>query len=264
MLAHVSALRMVRWVGPALLAAVAALILGSGFVLALTGRVGQRLGPPTAAVQPQLRRTGALRVVAVGDSITRGLGDPRAGGYVARIAEALRREGRQVAVTNLAEPGERTAGVLRLIESPEARAQLAAADLILVSAGGNDLTNALRGEGSDQAAPEEALVKTRETLRRIVTTLRTINAEAPIRILGLYNPFEVLAADEGSARAQLLAWNNAIEEATHAHRGVLAVPVADLFDGRVDRLAGDRFHPGPRGHALIAERVLSTLPGDDR
>ena len=41
---------------------------------------------------------------------------------------------------------------------------------------------------------------------------------------------------------------------------VLVVPIADLFAGRLDRLAGDRYHPGPRGHALIADRVLATLP----
>jgi hypothetical protein len=36
--------------------------------------------------------------------------------------------------------------------------------------------------------------------------------------------------------------------------------VADLFAGRPERLAGDRYHPGSKGHALIAERVLTSLP----
>ena len=77
--------------------------------------------------------------------------------------------------------------------------------------------------------------------------------------MGLYNPFEVLPAAEAEVRAQLLTWNSALERATVDYKDVLVVPVADLFADRPDRLAGDRFHPGPRGHELIAERLFDTL-----
>jgi lysophospholipase L1-like esterase len=254
----------------AVLAAVTALFLGAGFLLAVTGRVGEPIGLPEAKARPEPRRDGVYRVVALGDSITRGVGDRR-GGYVERAADALRRRGRQVVVTNLAASGDETGDLLRLLaDSAEARAALAAADLVVVSIGGNDFSHALRGgraERSERAGSpdddveiEAALVKARANLREILQRLRALAPAAAIRALGLYNPFEIAVEGRAAARAQLLAWNNVIEEATHPLEDALAVPLADLFERRPDRLAGDRFHPGGDGHALIAERLLTTLP----
>ena len=48
----------------------------------------------------------------------------------------------------------------------------------------------------------------------------------------------------------------------HAFPNVAAVPVFDLFQGRPDRLASDRFHPNRDGYRTIADRVIQTLPRD--
>lgn len=254
------------WTGPALLGAIAAGTLAYGFVLAMGGRYGERLGPPPAAAV-QRQRAGTFHVVALGDSITHGTGDAAdrgpAIGYVGRVVEALRRRGLTVTLTNLAVPGDETGDLLRRL-TPQALERVRDARLILVSAGGNDLSHTLRGAGDDaRDEPEAALAKAQERLREIVARLRGVNPTAPVRLVGLYNPFEVLAGHEAEARAQLLAWNHALEQATLPFQGVLVVPVADAFVDRPDRLAGDRFHPGPRGHEVIAQRVLSTLAESD-
>jgi lysophospholipase L1-like esterase len=118
--------------------------------------------------------------------------------------------------------------------------------------------------GRDPVDPDKAAARVRANLRTLLTQLRAANPAAPIRLLGLYNPFDVTPEEEPAARAELQAWNDLIEDATNGFRGVLAVPVADLFYERPDRLAADHYHPGARGHELIAERILETLPeGDD-
>ncbi len=38
--------------------------------------------------------------------------------------------------------------------------------------------------------------------------------------------------------------------------GAVVVPTADLFAERPDRLARDRFHPGPAGYDEIAARIV--------
>jgi lysophospholipase L1-like esterase len=38
------------------------------------------------------------------------------------------------------------------------------------------------------------------------------------------------------------------------------IPTFDLFQGRPDRLASDRFHPNREGYRAIADRVIQTLP----
>jgi lysophospholipase L1-like esterase len=53
-----------------------------------------------------------------------------------------------------------------------------------------------------------------------------------------------------------------ISETTLAFGNVAAVPLFDLFQGRSDRLASDRFHPNRDGYRAIADRVIQTLPRD--
>jgi lysophospholipase L1-like esterase len=258
--------RIASWTAPALASAASAGLLAVGLLLALSGRFGQRLGPaPAAAEEPTAARAashGELRIVALGDSITAGTGDARAGGYPARLAELLRARGRAAMVVNLAVPGAETADVLRRLESdPRAGAELARADLVLVSAGGNDLNHALRPPADRPVGDAEAaLVPAAANLAILAGRLRALAPAAPIRFIGLYNPYEVLPSEEADARATLAAWNDRIERATDTVRGALTVPIADLFYARRDRLAADRFHPGAAGHDLIAGRVLETLP----
>jgi lysophospholipase L1-like esterase len=273
MLAHMSPRRSLDWLLPAVLAGLCTMALGTGFALALTGRFGAALAPlppkPMAKVEG-----GAYRIVALGDSITEGTGDPVGGGYVTRLAEALRRRGLVVILTNLGTGGAETGDVLQAARSPEAQRQIVEADLLLVSAGGNDLSHSLRRVASaepgspasddSERGDEQALGDARRNLDQLVRNLRGQNRDAAIRLLGIYNPFEITTEDAPRARSQLAEWNAVIETATHAHAGVVAVPLADLFYARPDRLAGDRYHPGPRGHEVIAERLLATLVEGDR
>jgi lysophospholipase L1-like esterase len=256
--------RALLWKAPLTLALVVGAVLATGMVLALTRSFGERLTPATAPiVRPP--PTGNFRIVALGDSITYGSGDAGRG-YAARVSESLRRRGLPVTLRNVAVPGADSDDLLAQLKGA-LLAEIADAHLVLVSIGGNDLTHSLRRDvpepsTSASMAPElEAAVSTiRSNLSIILARLRSANPTAPIRVVGLYNPFEILPSAEAEARAQLQSWNAALETATHPHRDVLAVPIADLFDSRPDRLAPDHFHPGPKGHALIADRILSTLP----
>jgi lysophospholipase L1-like esterase len=263
MLAHVMMGRMVSWYLPAVGGAAGGVVLATGLVLALTGRFGERLGSsPSPEPAPRVAHDAGLRIVAIGDSVTAGTGDGRTGGYPARLAELLRQRGRAPTVVNLAVPGAETADVLRRIDSdPEVRAEIARADVIVVSAGGNDLTHALRPlPDRPIREPEAAAAAAASNLTALARRLRESNPAAPVRFIGLYNPFDVLPSEEADARATLQRWNDLIERATDGFHDVVVVPVADLFYDRPDRLAADRFHPGSTGHALVAARVLESLP----
>jgi lysophospholipase L1-like esterase len=262
MLAHVQMGRLLSWYVPAAGGAAGAVVLATGLVLALTGRFGQRLGPSAVSEPaPRVAHDVGLRIVAIGDSITAGTGDSQTGGYPARLAELLRQRGRSPTVVNLAVPGAETADVLRRIDAdPEGRAELARADVIVASAGGNDLTHSLRPPADRPVRePAEAAAEAAANLTAMARRLRALNSTEPIRFIGLYNPFDLPPAEQADARATLRRWNDLIERATDGFHDVIVVPVADLFYDRPDRLAADRFHPGAAGHALIAERVLQTL-----
>lgn len=253
--------RLFHWVLPAGLGLLAAGLLAAGFSAALSGKLGTPVGEaPTAVPTPRPASTSDLVVVALGDSLTRGAGDAGGGGYPGRVAAALRTAGRTVTVENMGVDGFESADLLRKLDGPEVKSRIAAARLVLVSIGGNDLTHAVPAGSITADSGAAALEKTRANLLEIVRRLRAANPTAPLRLLGLYNPFPTDASTVRVAREALLRWNVAIEEASFSETGVVVVPIADVFEERPDKLSPDRFHPGPQGYDEIAHRVLSSLP----
>lgn len=265
--------RLLLWFFPSALGILSAGVLATGAALGLSGRLGERVGEgpiglPTPAAAPAIPATGTFRIVALGDSLTRGAGDAAGGGgYPERVAAALRKTGLVVSVENLAIDGSETGDFLRKVDEPAVRARIAGASLILLSIGGNDLSHSIRGGAlpgaggetgaeSDPTAP--ALRTASLNLQRILSAVRGANGSSPIRILGLYDPFPE-GFDRRMARQTLLKWNVALEEASFGVENALVVPTADVFDGRPDRLSPDRFHPGVEGYSEIAARVFQTL-----
>jgi lysophospholipase L1-like esterase len=261
--------RLALWFLPAALGLATAGVFAAGFAAALQGRLGEPVDPsaapvPTPAV-PATTATGggAFRIVALGDSLTRGAGDAAAGGgYPERVAAALRKDGRAVVVENLGVDGIETRDLLRKVEEPDVQRRLAGAQLILLSISSNDLSHSIPaaiGPGETAADPTKAALDAASlNLLRILPLLRKLNPSAPVRLLGLYNPFPE-TFDRRLAKETLLKWNVALEEASYSVSATSVVPTADLFDERPDRLSADRFHPGPNGYGEIASRILSTL-----
>jgi lysophospholipase L1-like esterase len=267
------------WTAPLLVGGSAAIVFGVGFALALRGSLGEPLGePPPApreAIVPPAAGKGAVRILVLGDSLAKGTGDETGKGFAVRVLESFRSKG-PAELTNLAVNGMETPEVLAVAETPNVRALARSASLILLSAGGNDLSHGAtsfgsRGDASPAALPDAvAAARGRyvENLRRILETLRAENATAPILLLGLYDPFgstgpfgSAQSSDGQTGAARLgasvvLQWNALAQETALAFPGVTVVPTFDLFQGRPDRLSADRYHPSGAAYALIAERML--------
>lgn len=252
------------WRVPATVALAAGLVFSAGFWLALRGSAGVPLGdpPPPPARHEAPKPAGKRLVLVLGDSLSHGTGDPSGRGYAADVVTALRRRG-PVETVNLAVAGAESSDLRRLVESANVRSLAASADVILLSIGGNDLSHSVAGVG----APTEALSgiaaarsRLAENLRAILTALRAANPTAPIRVLGLYQPFTGAGRDARIGESLVLSWNNLVAEITLGYPNVTAVAVFDLFAGRPERLATDRFHPNRDGYRAIADRVVQTLP----
>jgi lysophospholipase L1-like esterase len=169
-------------------------------------------------------------------------------------------------MANLAVNGTESGDVLKVLDSDNVRRFAASADAILLSAGANDLTHAVprQAPAAASASPLEEIVASRAryagNLRQILSRLREANPRAPIYLLGLYDPFGNEGPQARIGASVILSWNTLIAETALSFPKVFVVPTFDLFYGRPDRLAVDRFHPNSKGHQAIADRILQLLP----
>jgi lysophospholipase L1-like esterase len=251
------------WTFPLVAGTAAALVLAAGFVLALRGAIGQPIGepaPPPVEPKPLPAKNGERRILVLGDSLARGTGDETGKGFALDVLQAYRKRG-PAELTNLGVGGSESPEVLALVKSPTVRARAAEADLIVVSVGGNDLSHAASAFGDASAsgladAVSDARGRFVENLREILRSLRESNPAAPILVVGLYDPFSGEAGPGRLGSSVVLQWNNLAAETALAFPGVTVVPTFDIFQGRTDRLAPDKYHPNREGYRLIAERML--------
>lgn len=229
----------------------------------------ERTGTPPEPAEERafLPEDGHLDIVALGDSLTKGMGDPEGLGYVGRLKDKLA-EVSDVPVrllNNLAVNGYRTDQLLADLDKPAVIGAVKRADLVVLTIGGNDLFRYIReeidvlsdtitGEALAGAIPEPA-----ERLDQIMATLSAMQPEALIVVVGLYNPF--LDLDETRESSMAIAdWNARANRAAYKYPNVLFVPVADLFERQLTRyLYSDHFHPNGDGYARMAERIFQAL-----
>ncbi|GAX90618.1 GDSL-type esterase/lipase family protein [Effusibacillus lacus] len=205
---------------------------------------------------------GDYRLVALGDSLTRGTGDETGQGFVGNLtAELQKLTKHQVVATNLGINGMKAPELLPYIQSPEVQQEIKTAHLITLSIGGNDL---VRGAGAISDPNPELSKQTQDTylstLDQIFTEIRKQNQTAPVLFVGLYNPFALDGDSLQTAYKILEEWNFQTSRLLAKHQPALLVPTQDLFAWNGEkRLSVDRFHPNAEGYKEIALRMAQSL-----
>jgi acyl-CoA thioesterase-1 len=184
------------------------------------------LGMPAAAAP--------LTIVALGDSLTAGLGLAAAESFPARLERALRARGHDVTVINAGVSGDTTRdGLARLDWSvgPEA-------DAVIVELGAND---ALRG--TDPAI-------TRQALDAILAGLSA--RRLPVLVAGMRAPPNL--GDEYAA-----AFNPVFPELAAKHEAILYPFFLEGIAGQPNFNLQDGIHPNGSGIDLIVEGMLPSV-----
>lgn len=225
------------------------LVAEVAWALAVGGSVAYE--PPST--DPQ--RTGdprqpPLELVVLGDSTAAGQGAPYAKGIATGAARTLAEEERYVTWSNLAVSGARWGDVK---EQQLDGAVRSAADVVLISAGANDVT----GGTSTRSL--------RADIEAVITALRASDPEVRILITGvpdmgstprLPQPLRWLAG----LRASRL--NDVVRE-QGARLDVTVIPILERTGPAFRRdhslFSADRFHPDARGYAVWRRVIAQSL-----
>ncbi|MCQ9165321.1 MULTISPECIES: SGNH/GDSL hydrolase family protein [unclassified Arthrobacter] len=187
------------------------------------------------------------RFVALGDSLTEGLGDPEPGspngfrGWADRVAEELSAGSSGFSYANLAVRGL----LLRqVIDRELPQALTLRPDLVSIQGGGNDLLHA--GADPDKLA---------DAMEKAVMELRAIDAT----VLVFVGPDSGRSTIMGQFRTKIAIFNENVRSLCARHDALVADmwAMTELADPRL--WSPDRLHPSALGHHAMAAMVLRTL-----
>ncbi|MFD1776372.1 stalk domain-containing protein [Paenibacillus rhizophilus] len=288
-----------KWITSTSFLLLAAMLLGLG-----------AQGVSAAAAQtPQLDEVG---IVTLGDSVTAGYEpgmnmNSQPYGYAERLLEQAWFHGKRAALGNYGILGLKTAGLRsytaaikdgtaitadsiqpgiadpRLAsfaaKSAQTKADIAAAKLITITIGGNDVSSLLvqakdMSDDDLQARVQELLAAYTTNVTAALENIRAMNPNATIIIADQYQPVPQLYAGQsyaklmGAAASFTQAADNLAANVTRAEAPVLVAHAASRFAGQEGSLthiiSGSDFHPTQLGYETIAKVFAEMVWGDYR
>ncbi|MGX7204335.1 SGNH/GDSL hydrolase family protein [Enterococcus pingfangensis] len=225
----------------------------------------------------------SVHFVAVGDSLTEGVGDEtERGGYVPLVADALQQKYELASVEkdNYGVSGERSDQILKRIKKDsDLKNSLRSADFITMTVGGNDLFQAFQKNLTAKKAKQfdRSIEKYGEHVSDILTEIRELNAKAPIYVVGIYNPYYLNFPDIKAMQTVVDNWNEETQSLTAAASNCFFVPVNDLLykgistkDSQQTESSSsevknnvlydkDNFHPNNLGYQLMANAIQEKI-----
>lgn len=203
---------------------------------------------------------GKCHYVVLGDSIAYGSGLVNANDacYGKMVADTC-----NFSYANHAVPGATTREFIGELGKKNVRADIARADIISISIGGNDFLNELSSLMTDAIVKknykEFDLIEfgVYANIDNAIDIIRKLNGDAVILLQTLYNPQFGYLKEPYQRGTDCV--NNAVKRCAKENKRVAVVDVAAALNGDERNFADDTLHPSARGNELIAKAVLAKL-----
>jgi lysophospholipase L1-like esterase len=206
-----------------------------------------------------------LTIVAVGDSLTEGVGDiTENGGYLPYLQTLLEDEKdiNQTTFYNFGIKGNRSDQLLKKVQTSEVKTAIRDADVVIITIGGNDMMKVVRENiaSLEKADFEEQKKLFEQNLNSTIDIIRKESKTGHIVLIGLYNPFYQWFPEIQEMNEVVSEWNEASEETLRQYSNTYFVEIINVFEkGGEELLYTDYFHPNNQGYELIAEEVFEEL-----
>lgn len=252
--------------------------------------------PLLAQAKVHSHKKETVHYVALGDSLTEGIGDEtNQGGFVNLISKDLQHQYHLsgIETDNYGVAGERSDQIRKRLENDsDLQKSIESADLITLTVGGNDIMKVIRSNifGLTVKSFKKPMKKYDKELTKLFSEIRELNPTAPIYIAGVYNPFYLSFPEIKDMQKIIDQWNKTTKNFVDTQNNTYYIPINDLLykglDGEEaigtsaeqakevsdssdldivtnDALSeDDNFHPNHLGYQLMAnalkEKIVDT------
>lgn len=255
--------------------------------------VGAGMASPTVAATPSPTGPNAaaapgpkeVNVLGLGDSVTAG-SQCGCTPFVQQLAKLLAdRDQVPTTATNLGVGGLTSVGLMQMLDDPATRQSVAAADIVVITIGANDLLPALSWWDAGSASPatqrdcggacdSATLDAVGAQVAGVIARVQWLRGGRPTTVLvtDYWNVFVDGAAGLASRGTGYLAWSGELTDRLNSRicaaaqvQNATCVDLRGPFDGNGTKdptalLAADGDHPDAAGHTLIADQLLAALP----
>ena len=220
-----------------------------------------------------------LNYVAIGDSLTEGVGDQtNQGGFIPLLSNAISEiSDVNVVSQNFGVAGNTSTQIYkRMTKEKKIQSAIKKADVITITVGGNDVMKVIRTQLTNLT--ENSFEKPAQTYQKQLTEIfdfiRDNNPNAQVYVLGIYNPFYLNFPDITEMQDVIDHWNQATQEMVMEQKKMYFVPINDLLSQGVDGNRGvtssdgdiqtitndalfeeDHFHPNNIGYQIMSDAV---------
>lgn len=206
-----------------------------------------------------------VKYLALGDSLTRGVGDEtQEYGYTIRLQKELEKWSavNQVELDNRGKNGRRSDQLLALLQKGHYDEEIAEADLITLTLGGNDVMKVVKKHlfSMQKSMFDKQMPKFTANYEDIMAEIRMRNPEVPIVLVGFYNPFSIIVDEITPFDPIINEWNIEIEKMAQQDENACFVSIEDLFTSNEDMVYHvDFFHPNSAGYDRMTRRIIETM-----
>ncbi|MBS7577857.1 MULTISPECIES: SGNH/GDSL hydrolase family protein [unclassified Enterococcus] len=230
------------------------------------------------------KRVEVFDFVAIGDSLTQGVGDStNQGGFVPILADQLDATyGYRVESANYGVSGNTSSQIIKRIEEQKKiQNSIKNAEIITLTVGGNDVMKVIRENFDDlsENSFKKPLKAYQKRLVTLIELIRKYNKNAPIYVLGIYNPFYLNFPEITTMQDVIDNWNQETETTVTENKAYF-VPINDVLykgingdegvtsQGESDNNASitndalfeeDHFHPNNTGYQIMANAIMSKI-----
>ena len=220
-----------------------------------------------------------LNYVAIGDSLTEGVGDQtNQGGFIPLLSNAISEiSDVNVVSQNFGVAGNTSTQIYkRMTKEKKIQSAIKKADVITITVGGNDVMKVIRTQLTNLT--ENSFEKPAQTYQKQLTEIfdfiRDNNPNAQVYVLGIYNPFYLNFPDITEMQDIINHWNQTTQETIAQQKQMYFVPINDLLyqgvngskgvttsDGEVQTITNnalfeeDHSHPNNIGYQIMSDAV---------